>query len=232
MHLRRATTILALFISASACGSKRFSADDPPAQEVDRGSGAAVQSERQGAVVQGVATFTATDVARILLVLEETGLGRAKLAADRATTIEVKTYAARMVRERSDAVDRLTAILAQTKTRSDDPTPGLLEDDALRAKNNLSTLDRSSFELPFMTEEVSMHARMLGLLEASLVPSTSRSDDTCAADLDEELIEVRTATASQIVHALRVQGMLRAAGAKTPPMGPEGVAAADSQATP
>lgn len=231
MHLRRAATILALFISASACGSKRFSADDPPAQEVDHGSGAATQSEREGTIVQGVATFTATDVARILLVLEQTGLERAKLAADKATTIEVKTYAARMVRERGDAVDRLTAILAQT-TRSDDPTPALLETDALRAKNNLSMLDRASFELPFMTEEVSMHARMLGLLEASFVPSTSRSDDSCAADLEEELLDVRVATAAQIVHALRVQGMLRAAGAKTPPMGPEGVAAADGQATP
>jgi hypothetical protein len=59
-----------------------------------------------------------------------------------------------------------------------------------------------------MTSEISAHARLLGLLDMALLPSAMRS-----GELEEELLALRTAAAAQMVHALRVQGVLRAAKA-------------------
>lgn len=211
--------LLAVLLAACASPDRSSSGD-----EGDRGGGEAAQGsnadEAAGAAVRGVATFTAADVARIVLVLEQTAIEQARLAEEKGVTIEVKTYAARMIRERSDAMARLGPILERAMPRSEDPTPAILERDVQRTTDALASLARNEFELPFMTAEIATHARLLGLIDASLLPSatraaTGRQPDEAAREIEQELLALRAATASHVVHALRVQGVLRAVDGPT-----------------
>lgn len=184
----------------------------------DPGASAATRSEQNaGAPVQGVATFTAADVARIVYVLELSSVAQARLGAERATTMEVKTYAARIVREGEESMARLAAILYRVTPRSNDLTAPLLEKELARGKDWLLAQE-SSFDLPFMTAEMGAHARILGMLDASLLPSASQATvrpgaDGVARELEEELMALRAQTSAQMIHALRVQGVLRAGNA-------------------
>lgn len=215
---KKHAAILAIVLAACAPPSRSFSEDeaDRAGSEPARGSNAASTSEvSAGAPVQGVATFTVADVARILLVLEQASVEQARLAESKGVTIEVKTYAARMIRDRSEAAARLAAIVERTTPRSEDPTPAILEREVQRTTDALASLPQSDFELPFMTNEIATHARLLGLIDASLLPSAThaasrRMPDSAAREIEQELVQLRAATAAQIVHALRVQGVLRA----------------------
>lgn len=210
--------MLAIVLAACAPPNRGFSDDegDRAGGEAANGSNAASTNEPpSGAGVRGVATFTAADVARIALVLEQTAIEQARLAEEKGVTIEVKTYAARMIRERSEATTRLAAILARVTPRSEDPTPAIFERDVHRTTDALASLSRTEFELPYMTAEVATHARLLGLIDASLLPSATRAasrrlPDAAAQEIEQELVLLRAATSAHIVHALRVQGVLRA----------------------
>src|SRR4051812_45257304 len=99
IHLARATrvlggwgAVLVIAASAVACAPKGFGndadGDSDRTPGADQGAHAATRSEQNaGATVQGVATFTAADVARIVLVLEQTSIAQARLAEERATTM-------------------------------------------------------------------------------------------------------------------------------------------------
>jgi predicted outer membrane protein len=219
--LGRSVIAVSLWACAS-CASRDFEPalgeDERVAADEPRGSTAAPAIPRSGgATMQGVATFTAAEVARIVLVYQETAIAQARLAGERGATIEVKTYASRMIRERTEAADRLASILLQLGPRSDDPTPGILAREGLRTNAALAELSKGDFDLPFMTSEIATHARLLGLIDASLVPSASRArsrapEDEVLGELEAELYALRAVTNAHVVHALRVQGVLRTAG--------------------
>lgn len=228
-HLARAARVLgraagtfAFALAATSCAPNGYGStdgdSDRSAQASDRGASAATRSEQDpGAAVQGVATFTAADVARVVLVLEQSSVAQARLAEERATTVEVKTYAARIVRERTEAMERLTAILDRVTPRSSDPTAPLFEKELARSKEWLLAQE-TGFELPFMTAELGAHGRILGMLDASLLPSASQAaaragTDVVPRELEDELITLRAQTTAQMIHALRVQGVLRAGNA-------------------
>lgn len=211
----------ALVAAAASCSPNGFNGEESDTDRTSstgQGPHAATRSEQNaGAAVQGVATFTAADVARIVLVLEQSSVAQARLAEKRATTMEVKTYAARIVRERSEAMDRLATILARIEPRSQDPTAPIFEKQ-LACSHDWLLSQETGFDLPFMTAEMGAHARMLGLLDASMLPSASQATvrpgtDGTERDLEEELVALRTQAASQMIHALRVQGVLRAGNA-------------------
>ena len=221
-RLTHAACLLGLVVGAVSCAPNGFGSADGDSDRASSGSDqsphAATRAEQNaGAPVQGVATFTAADVARIVLVLEQSSITQARLAEERATTMEVKTYAARIVRERTEAMGRLSLILDRATPRSNDPTPPLFEKEIARSKDWLLAQE-SSFDLPFMTAELGAHARILGMLEASLLPSVSQATvragtDGVPRELEDELVALRAQTAAQMVHALRVQGVLRAGNA-------------------
>lgn len=219
--LGRTVGAFAIVAAAASCAPNGFSGaerDSDDTMSADNGTHAATRSEQNaGATVQGVATFTAADVARIVLVLEQSSVAQARLAEERASSLEAKTYAARIMRERSEAMARLASILDRTTPRSEDPTPPLFERELARSHEWLVSQD-AGFDLPFMTAEIGAHARILGLLDASLLPSASQATvrpgmDGTARELEAELVALRVQTSAQIVHALRVQGVLRAGNA-------------------
>jgi predicted outer membrane protein len=228
-HLAPAASILgrvagtcAIVIAAASCSPNGFAGSDNDSDRTsatsEQGTAAATRAEQNaGAPVQGVATFTAADVARIVVVLEQSSIDLAQLAEQRATTVEVKTYAARIVRERTESMNRLAAIVERATPRSNDPTAPLFEKELARSKEWLLAQE-SSFDLPFITAEMGAHARILGMLEASLLPSALQASgragpDGISRELQDELVALRTQTSAQMIHALRVQGVLRAGNA-------------------
>ncbi len=167
--------------------------------------------------LKGAATFSTQAAVRVTIALEEAALAQARLAEGRALTSEVKAYADLVIEERSAHLTRLHVLAERTqKTMHEDRTPALLQTEMEASRVQLEALDRTSFDLPFMTAEMTMAARILGLIDAALLPSAAQAMVVPGADgservLDKELRDLRTAYAERIVHAIRVQGVLRAA---------------------
>jgi predicted outer membrane protein len=229
--LRRTVSSGVLALLAMACGGTN-AGDEQPAQ-AGLGDDIGATPNRRDTdpenVVHGVATFGVAETVRVAIALEEAGLDQARLAETKAVTTEVKAYARRMIEERSASLARLAAVSERAKSAYDDPTPGLVRREGKRALAEFEALEQGAFDLPFMTAETWSHARTLGLLEASLLPSASQGTvapgtDGTARELERELITMHAAMVEDIVHALRVQGVLRAAeasiGGGTRPMAP------------
>jgi predicted outer membrane protein len=166
--------------------------------------------------IKGVATFRTPSAVRVAIALSESALAQAELAETRAVATEVKSYAKLVIEERKTQLARLQTLAERAKTVRDDPTPVLLRTEADYMRLELEKIERTGFDLPFMTAEITTEARILGLLDASLLPSVSQAMVTPGAtgleqELDRELRAMRAALEERIVHALRVQGVLRAA---------------------
>jgi predicted outer membrane protein len=166
--------------------------------------------------IKGVATFSTPTAVRVTIALSESALAQAELAETHAVATEVKSYAKLVVEERRAQLTRLEALAERTKTTRDDPTPGLLRTEMEYTRVELERMDRNGFDLPFMTAEITTEARILGLIDAALLPSASQAIVSPGAngverELDRELRAMRTVLEARIVHALRVQGVLRAA---------------------
>jgi predicted outer membrane protein len=206
-----------------SCAPKAFGGIDEGDAASDDGewgsSAAPVLPRSGGAPLQGVATFTAADVAAIVRTHHEQALALGRLASEHGTAVEVKTYALRVESDRAAAAVRMIDLQAGLGPRSADATSMLLGADTERTRDALTELSGSDFDLPFMTAELINHARLLGLLDTALLPSMTKAvkgaagtpSEAALRALEAELFEVRTKTEAQMIHALRVQGVLRAA---------------------
>lgn len=155
--------------------------------------------------VRGVATFTPAQAVRIAALLARLGHEHARLGETRASSMDVKTYAATMTAHHARALAALGALAPGEATS--DTTIDLIEADAERSIDVIrSAPARQDIELAFMTAEMSFHARALALLDASLLPSAA----TDAAAV-KALRDMREAVAQDLLHALKVQGVVRAA---------------------
>jgi predicted outer membrane protein len=155
--------------------------------------------------VRGVATFSPDQALGVATLLTRTALEQARLGEARATSMEVKTYAAAMLAAHASTLAALED-LGRGRSVPDDPTLDILLVEGSRSLGDLGKIPKEEIELPFMTAEMTLHARALALLDASLLPSAATDPAVVHA-----LMEVRTQTADHLVHALRVQGVVRAA---------------------
>lgn len=195
--------VLFVLLAAVACGGAANGEAEPLETE-----GSWVAQEREDttvAPVEGVATFTPDEALYIAMLLTRTGLEQVRLAETRATTLEVKTYAARMIAHHEATLATLGA-LAAGRSVAEEKTSQMLLDDAERSLSALESVPAKEIDLPFMTAEMLLHARTLTLLDASLLPSAAVEPPLARA-----LMTMRGGIAEHLVHALRVQGVLRAA---------------------
>lgn len=216
--LRRILSSGALALVTASCGGTGASTGESDQAVSDTVDTVSPRETEHGRVVHGVATFGLAETVRVAIALEEAGLAQARLAETRAVTTEVKVYAKRMIEERGASIARLELLAQRAKSPYNDPTPGLVRREATRALADLEALEQWGFDLPFMTAETWTHARTLGLLEASLLPSASQvavapGTDGTGTLLERELVTMHAREADDIVHALRVQGVLRASEA-------------------
>jgi predicted outer membrane protein len=192
-----------LFLAAIvACGGAAEGDDEP--NEPRKTWTAQKREDTNVPPVRGVATFTPEQALNIAALLARTGHEQARLGETRASSMDVKTYAATMTQHHARILASLAAFTKDAVANEE--TLDLLGADAERSLDVLrSAPPKQDVDLYFMTAEMMFHARTLALLDASLLPSAAT--DAAAVRV---LMEMRAAVADHLVHALRVQGVVRA----------------------
>lgn len=201
--LSRRIFFFAAILVGVACGGA--AAEDNEPEEPQRTWTAQKREDTNMPPVRGVATFTPAQAVRIAALLARLGHEHARLGETRASSMDVKTYAATMTAHHAKALAALGAV--SSGEAPNDTTIDLIAADAERAIGVVrSASQRQDVDLAFMTTEMSFHARALALLDASLLPSAATDARAVKA-----LLEMRAAVADDLIHALKVQGVVRAA---------------------
>lgn len=218
----RAFAVAALALPlACARGDDEAGKTDPASGGSAAAPDAGPVERRSGASLQGVATFTADEVGKIVDALSSTATAQASLGAERATSRDVKSYAETSLRARTAARERLRVIVGQELLgATSDTTSRLLDAESARTYEALREEADAGFELAFMTSEIAGQARLLGLLEASLLPSAewaaAGEGGEAKESLARELQILHQEIAQNLAYALRVQGIVRASTPAAP----------------
>jgi putative membrane protein len=188
-----------------------------------------------------LATFTPAEVTNILEVMNLGEVKQGEIATQQAQNPEVKAFAQHMVEAHGKGQQRAQTLLGQAaKAETDqvrlarDPTAGVLLHQGEVLRNDLKSQTGAAFDLAYMTAQITAHAKVLALIDHSLLPSaeapqpaasqqgtaSSSTIEVNATDLQAELKTTRTEVVKHLVEALRIQQTLRnTTGATAPPSG-------------
>lgn len=146
-----------------------------------------------------LATFTAFEVVAILSVASADAIAIASFAQLRADNPEVKTFAERILVDHARVVARLAPF--RPASAAPDLTAALLQREEQLVELDLRTQQGGQvFELAYMTAQVTAHARIIALLDRSLLPSVADARALRAA-----VLEVRSLYVRRLVEALELQ---------------------------
>ena len=127
-----------------------------------------------------VATFTPAEVMSIVEVLNLGEVTQGQLAQQQATNADVKAFATRMVDEHGKVLQRLhglsgTQMTAQTSQArvAQDPTASVIQRHQELLTSDLKSQKGATFDLAYMTAQITEHAKALALIDRALLPSVS-----------------------------------------------------------
>jgi putative membrane protein len=177
------------------------------------GAGGGTGTDPGSGIAQGLATFSQSEVASVVLVVNQGEVTQGQIAQQRASTPEVRAYAERMVAEHTQAIQRLqTGAIAALRASVSDPTAAVLARQDQLIGQDMQSQSGTSFDLTYMTTQVAAHAKVLGMIDRSLLPSTVAIENAGQGDanLRNELTTTRTAVSDHLNLALQVQQRVRA----------------------
>jgi predicted outer membrane protein len=214
-NLARVLGLVAVALTAASCASTPDgtaqpapgpTAPDPGSNDANGASGPAAAPTTGNAAAsyavptsETLATFTASEVIAILAVASADLIAQARFAQLRAANPEVKAFAYGLITDHTPALARLYDLLPVTA--APDPTSAWLQRQDQLAELDLQTQQGGlEFELAYMTTQVATHARMIALLDRSLLPSVAKDRPTWAMVLGVRALYVR-----RLVEALDIQ---------------------------
>jgi predicted outer membrane protein len=213
-NLARVLGLVAVALTAASCASSPDGAATPaPGQTAqDPGSGDATGASGPSAAATGeaaasyavppsemLATFTEPEVIAILAVASADLIAQAKFAQLRSDNTEVKAFAYRLIADHTPALARLYDLLPATA--APDPTSAWLQRQDQLGELDLQTQQGGlEFELAYMTTQVATHAKMIALLDRSLLPSLAN-----ARPIQAVVLGVRALWVRRLVEALDIQ---------------------------
>lgn len=122
----------------------------------------------------------------VMAAVNTSEIEQAALAMDRASNADVRAYATKMWQEHTQANERLTDLIADQEIES--ATSSVRQQFATESLQVIQTLQNqtgSAFELTYMQAQRTAHARVLALIDATLLPSVDN------AALEMELLAMR-----------------------------------------
>jgi predicted outer membrane protein len=147
-----------------------------------------------------LATFTASEVIGMLTVASSDAIAQASFAQLRADNPEVKAFAERIVTEHARVVARLAPL--RPASAAPDLTSALLQrEDQLVELDLRAQQGGQVFELAYMTAQVTAHAKIIAMLDRSLLPSVAEASRA----LRSAVLEVRALYVRRLVEALELQ---------------------------
>ena len=161
-----------------------------------------------GLLVLSVASMSAdgvndAQIASIVVTANQVDIDAGQLAASRATSEEVKTFARLMVTDHSGVNKAATDLAAKLKvTPQNNPTSQSLKADGEKSLRHLKTLKGAAFDKAYVDHEVAYHQAVLDVVDKTLIPGASN------AELKALLVKVRPAFVAHLEHAKHLQSTL------------------------
>jgi predicted outer membrane protein len=146
-----------------------------------------------------LATFSESEVIGFLRVTSADGVDQARFAELRAEDPAVRAFAAEMIADHTRVLGRLVGL--RPPFTGPDPTSALVQREEQVVSLDLQVQQGASvFELAYMTRQLGAAARMIAMLDRSLLPSVAAARATRAVLLDVRAMYVR-----HLVEALDLQ---------------------------
>lgn len=210
-RVTRAVCLTAMAMAAASCASGPDAGTEPAAADSNQDPASARASPAAGdnaagyAVPAGetLATFTASEVLAILMVASSDAIAQASFAELRADNPEMKAFAERIVTDHA----RVVARLAPMRPASAAPAAPDLSSALMQREDQLVELDLRArqggqvFELAYVTAQVTAHAKIIAMLDRSLLSSVAEASRA----LRVAVLEVRTLYVRRLVEALDLQ---------------------------
>ena len=152
------------------------------------------------ATAQGV---TDAQIASIVVTANQVDIDAGKLAAERSTNPEVKSFGELMVRDHTGVNKSATDLVTRLKvTPQDNSTSQSLKSGGDSNVAHLKTLKGAEFDRAYVDHEVAYHQQVIDAMDKTLIP------DAKNAELKALLVKVRPAFVAHLEHAKMVQASL------------------------
>jgi putative membrane protein len=148
--------------------------------------------------------LTDADVAAIVVTANTIDAEAGEIAAQRATSAEVREFAQTMVRDHravNEQAGQLVKKLGLTPTEN--AVSRQLQSDAKAVAADLAKRAGSDFNRAYMQREVAFHKAVIDAIDQALIPSTQN------AELMQTLVAVRPAIVAHLEHAQRLAATLK-----------------------
>ena len=139
-------------------------------------------------------------IASIVVTANQVDIDAGKLAASRATSEEVKSFAKLMVTDHTGVNKSATDLAAKLKVKpQDNATSQSLKADGEKSLAHLNTLKGAAFDKAYIDREVTYHQQVIDALDKTLIPGATNEE------LKALLVKVRPAFVAHLEHAKRLQ---------------------------
>lgn len=146
---------------------------------------------------------TDPQIAAIVVAANQVDIDAGKLAADKASSDEVKGFASTMVRDHTAVNQQAVDLVTRLKvTPEENDTSRALKDGGEKNLAHLRTLSGKAFDQAYVDHEVAYHEQVLQALDKVLIPNADN------AELKDLLVKVRPAFVEHLNHAKHIQASL------------------------
>ncbi|MEO5819695.1 MAG: DUF4142 domain-containing protein [Vicinamibacteraceae bacterium] len=153
--------------------------------------------------VAGAQAVTDPQIASIVVTANQVDIDAGKLAVDRSTNAEVKTFGTLMVTDHTAVNKAAVELVTRLKvTPQDNPTSQSLKAGGDKNIAHLKSLSGAAFDKAYVSQEVAYHTAVLDAVDKTLIPNASN------ADLKALLVKVRPAFVAHLEHAKKLQASL------------------------
>lgn len=116
-------------------------------------------------------------IAMIAVVADNVDIEASKLAAEKASSKEVKEFAQTMVRDHTAVNAKATALAKKLGvTPEESATSKSLKSDGDKMLAKLKKMSGAEFDKAYVDNEVSYHEAVIGVIEKTLIPNTKNAE--------------------------------------------------------
>lgn len=146
---------------------------------------------------------TDAQIAAIVVTANQVDIDAGNLARERTQSVDVKSFAERMVSDHSGVNQSATDLVLKLHvTPVANPTSASLKKGGDENLANLRQLHGTAFDRAYVTHEVTYHQAVIDALDTTLIPSARNPE------LKDLLVKVRPAFVGHLEHAKYLQGKL------------------------
>jgi putative membrane protein len=142
-------------------------------------------------------------IASIVVTANQVDIDAGKLAAERSTNPDVKSFGSLMVKDHTGVNKSATDLVTKLKVGpQDNPTSQSLKSGGDSNLAHLKTLKGAEFDRAYVDHEVAYHQQVIDAMDKTLIP------DAKNPELKALLVKVRPAFVAHLEHAKMVQASL------------------------